>query len=172
MIAQLRDRADTADIPVWQADLADFDLPERYAVIVCAVSTLFMLPDRAAQIGCMRSAARHLQPGGVVVIEAFVPDPRRYDTTGERVELRHLDDTDLHVVVSQHDQAAQTLTITHVLAGPDGIKRYPVLLRYAWPSELDLMANLAGLELAERLGSWNGRPFDSSTTDHVSLYRR
>ena len=171
MINRLRAQPGGADVPVWRADMADFDLPDRYGVIVCAVSTLFMLPDRATQIGCLRSAARHLRPGGVLIVEAFVPDPVRYDHHGERVEVRHLDDDSLHLVLSQHRPRQQTVTVTHVLAGAGGVRSYPVVLSYAWPTELDLMAGLVGLELVERTGGWDDRPYDDTTTDHVSTYR-
>lgn len=172
MIERLRGRPDTAGIPVWLADMSDFELDDRYGVIVCAVSTLFMLPDRDTQISCLRCAARHLRPDGVLVVEAFVPDLRRYDAEGQRVELRHLDDHDLHVVLSRHKLTDQTITITHVLATADGVRSYPVTLSYAWPSELDLMAAMAELELVERTGGWDARAYDDTTTDHVSTYRR
>ena len=47
-----------------------------------------------------------------------------------------------------------------------------VQFRYAWPSELDLMARLAGLQLKERLSNWSGDPFSSSSSLHVSIYER
>ena len=128
MITRLRAQPGGTAIPVWQTDMATFDLPARYSVVVCAVSTLFMLPDRDTHIACLRRAARHLAPGGVVVIEAFVPDPRRYDPDGRRLELRHLDDNSLHLVASDHDPTTQTIAITHVLAGNHGLRRYPVTL--------------------------------------------
>lgn len=172
MIARLRAQPEAVNIPVWQTDIADFSLPHRYAVIVCAVSTLFMLPDRDTQISCLRCAGRHLQPNGLLVVEAFVPHPLRFDPAGRRLELRHLDDTGLHLVISHHEPAEQTVTITHVFGGPDGLTHYPVTLRYAWPTELDLMATMAGLDVVERIGGWDGRPYTSATTDHITTYRR
>jgi SAM-dependent methyltransferase len=171
MIERLRKQPGTADISVWRADMADFSLPGRYGVIVSAVSTLFMLPDSQRQIDCLRCAADHLGPGGVVVIEGFVPDQSRYDRKGDRTELRRVGENSLHMVSSHHDPITQTVVITHVQAGADGVRSYAVTLRYAWPSELDLMARLAGLELVERFGGWDGRTFDAATTDHVSIYR-
>jgi hypothetical protein len=53
-----------------------------------------------------------------------------------------------------------------------GVRLYPVPLRYAWPSELDLMARLAGLELRERWGGWDRSPFDASSSGHISVYSR
>jgi hypothetical protein len=48
----------------------------------------------------------------------------------------------------------------------------PVVIRYCWPAELDLMAGQAGLRLAERYADWDRRPFTSASSSHVSVYRR
>ena len=53
-----------------------------------------------------------------------------------------------------------------------GVRLYPVEVRYAWPSELDLMARLAGLRLRERWGGWGRETFDASSGAHVSVYER
>jgi 2-polyprenyl-3-methyl-5-hydroxy-6-metoxy-1,4-benzoquinol methylase len=170
MIARLRSRPSGTQIPVWKADLTTFELPHRYSIIVCAVSTLFMLPDRHQQISCLRHAAQHLAPGGAVVIETFVPNPCRYDSQGHRLELRRVDGVDLHVVFSHHDSLLQSIAITHLLAGEHDLHRYSVTLHYAWPTELDLMATDAGLRLVERTGGWDSHPYTADSTDYVSVY--
>ena len=53
-----------------------------------------------------------------------------------------------------------------------GIRLYPVVTRYAWPAELDLMARLAGLYLEQRWAGWSGEPFTADSPSHVSVYRR
>ncbi len=40
----------------------------------------------------------------------------------------------------QHDRAKQTTTTQHVVFSKEGIRLLPGHVRYAWPSELDLMA--------------------------------
>ncbi len=72
--------------------------------------------------------------------------------------------------VSSHDSVAQRTTSQHVVLTESGTRFYPVTVRYAWPSELDLMARLAGLRLQERWGSWRRDPFSSASTGHVSVY--
>ena len=52
-----------------------------------------------------------------------------------------------------------------------GVRLAPIVTRYAWPSELDLMARIAGLRLAERWGGWLGEPFTARSARHVSVYR-
>jgi hypothetical protein len=44
--------------------------------------------------------------------------------------------------------------------------------RYVWPSELDLMARIAGLRLRERLGGWHGQPFTANSDNVISVYGR
>ena len=83
MIEQLRSQVGGEHIPAHQVDLADFELPHRgFAIADCAVSTLFMLPGRSSRQSCMASAARHLRPRGLLFIEAFRPDPGRFDDDG------------------------------------------------------------------------------------------
>jgi hypothetical protein len=53
-----------------------------------------------------------------------------------------------------------------------GMRLRPVAVRYSWPAELDLMADRAGLLLAERHADWDRRPFTSASTSHVSVYQR
>lgn len=42
--------------------------------------------------------------------------------------------------------------------------------RYAWPSELDLMARFAGLSLTERWAGWGREPFTAESESHVSVW--
>jgi hypothetical protein len=78
----------------------------------------------------------------------------------------------VHVEASRYDQVDQRVTSQHVFVGPRGTELVPVVLRFAWPAELDLMARLAGLRLRERWGDWDGRPFTAESERHVSVYER
>jgi len=116
MVALLRSRPGGGAVGVFQADLAGFSLPRRdYAVAVCAVSTLFMLPWREAQARCVSAAAAHLRPAGLLFVEAFRPDPSRFDGQGRREEHRPAEGGVTHRVVSTHDGERRAIRITHVL---------------------------------------------------------
>jgi hypothetical protein len=78
----------------------------------------------------------------------------------------------VRIGVSRHDPATQTLEQSHVTLSPAGTRLDPVVQRYAWPSELDLMARLAGLELKDRWGGWSLEPYDATSELHVSVYGR
>ena len=160
-----------ATIPTVLGDFADVDIDGDFDVIVCAVSTLFMLPDPELQIRCLDRSRAHLTHRGVIVIEAFVPDPCRYPG-GQRVEIRSIHNDNVHLVATRHDPVAQRYELAHLIIGTTGTDRRPVHLRYAWPSELDLMARLAGLRLDQRNAGWRLEPFGASSSQHVSLYRR
>ena len=173
MIEQLLARPGTENVGVFQADLADFDLPRHdYSVAVCAVSTLFMLDGPQAQQSCVLSASGHLRPGGLLLIEAFRPDPSRFDADGHRVENRATSDGSTHLVRSQHDPARQCITITHVLSDCSESGEYTVELYYATEGQLDAMATVAGLELTARWHDWNGAPVTRDSRDPISVYRR
>jgi len=72
--------------------------------------------------------------------------------------------------VTRHDAREQRISTQHVMIGKEGIVLLPVELRYAWPSELDLMARLAGLRLDARFAGWQGERFTSTSPSHVSVY--
>ena len=71
-----------------------------------------------------------------------------------------------------HDPVAQRIRAQHSVISSEGTQLYPVQLRYAWPSELDLMARLGGLRLRERWGGWDRQPFTQASSSHVSVYAK
>jgi hypothetical protein len=74
--------------------------------------------------------------------------------------------------VSRHDPIAQRVDTQHVVFRHGGVELYPVQIRYAYPSELDLMAQLAGLQLRSRHAGWDEEPFEAGSRIHVSVYGR
>lgn len=174
MIARLRSEPGGDRVGVFQADLDGFELPIRgYTVAVCAVSTLFMLPSTQAQTRCLASAGRSLRRGGRLFVEAFRPDPSRFDADGWRIEQRPTIDGSTHAVRSAHDAAAQTIHITHQLgADDDEQESYEVTLTYANEQQLDTMATQAGLRLVDRWHDWSGAPATDASTDPISVYQR
>lgn len=172
MIERLRAQPGGDRVDVFQVDLDGFALPRRdYAVAVCAVSTLFMLPDATAQGRCISAAALHLAPGGLLFIEAFRPNPLRFDPNGRRDERRPALDGEVHEVHSVHDPARQTIQVTHVLGVGAERDSYQVTLTYATEDELDAMATAAGMVLVGRWDDWTGTPAGGRSTDPISVYR-
>ena len=127
--------------------------------------------DQARQADCFASVARVLEPGGVFVIECFVPDAARFDR-GQRAETLAVTEDSATLRLSRHDAVQQRITMQIVTLDGHGMHLRPLAMRYAWPSELDLMAAQAGLQLTERYADWARQPFDSASAQHVSVYRR
>jgi SAM-dependent methyltransferase len=169
MVKKLRDKPGGGDIPVSISNFADFRLEERFSLIYVVFNTFFALLSQEEQVRCFENVSRHLGDGGAFVIEAFVPDMTRWDQD-QRVDARHLKPDHLVLAVARHDPVEQRVTSNELMISEGGIKMYPVELRYAWPSELDLMARLAGLRLRERWGGWRQEPFTKASTKHISVY--
>jgi len=143
----------------------------QFALVYVAFNTFFALPTQDDQLRCFAAVASRLAPGGRFVIEAFVPDLTRF-TRDQTLLVQRIDTAAVHLEATRHDAAAQRVWSQHVVVREDGIRLFPVELRYAWPSELDLMARLAGLHLAERWGGWARQPFTAASAAHVSVYAR
>ena len=90
----------------------------------------------------------------------------------QRVQTPAVTEDSAIIELSRHDVAQQRITTQIVTLDGQGAHLRPVALRYSWPSELDLMAQQAGLQLRERYGDWDRRPFDPSSRGHVSVYQR
>jgi SAM-dependent methyltransferase len=169
MVAKLREKTGGSGIPVTMGDFAGVPVEGDYPLIYIPFNTFFGLLTQEDQVRCFRSAAAHLTPDGAFLLEAFVPDLSRFDR-GQRVDSTHLDSDRVEINVARHQPASQTVVSAHVMFTESGTRIYPVRLRYAWPTELDLMAQLAGMRLRERWGGWNREPFTDASVKHVSIY--
>jgi SAM-dependent methyltransferase len=171
MLDRLRVKEGAGDLVLTRGDFAEFDLEERFALVFVVFNTFFSLLEQKEQVRCFRSVAAHLRPGGRFVLECFVPDLGRFDR-GQRLAVNAIDADGIRLEAALHDPVRQKVTARIVsLTGTDS-RFYPLQARYCWPSELDLMARLADLELEQRWGGWNAEPFTASSGSHVSVYVR
>jgi SAM-dependent methyltransferase len=171
MVAKLRAKPGGESLPVTIGDFADVPVEGEYSLIYVLFNTFFALLTQEEQVRCFQNVARHLSPDGVFVIEAFVPDLMRFHG-GQSVRTSQVGIDEVHLDVSQHDPVSQQVTVQHVVLSEKGIRLYPVQLRYAWPAEFDLMAQLAGMRLKHRWGGWDGAAFTAASGRHVSVYAR
>jgi SAM-dependent methyltransferase len=170
MVHAFKEKPGSEAVDVVLGDFVSVRLERRFDLVLLAFSTLFLLEDQDGQVACLSNAAAHLRPGGAVAIEAFVPDHTRWDH-GRRLALSRWDESGVELEAARHDRASQRIEVRYVLLGPDGFAERPLQLRYAWPSEIDLMARAAGLRLTERWADWSGSPYGPSSDVHVSIYR-
>lgn len=170
MIDRLRAKPGGDRIPVTLGDFADAAVDGQFSLIYVIFNTFFGLLTQDDQVRCFENVARHLLPGGCFVIEAFVPNLSRFDD-GQTVRAVSVDVAEVHLETSVFDPVSQQVTGQHVVLTEQGTRLYPVRVRLAWPSELDLMARLAGLQLSRRWGDWQRTPFSKESKKHISVYR-
>jgi SAM-dependent methyltransferase len=171
MLEKLKAKPGGDKISLTVGDFSSFSLDRHFRLIYVLFNTFFALLEQEAQVNCMKSVAAHLEPGGVFLIEAFVPDLSRY-VRRQAVSAIEVDIDSVKLDLAMLDRARQQITIQHLDLSEAGIKLYPVQLRYVYPSELDLMARLAGLSLRSRWGDWDQSAFNSDSTKHISVYER
>jgi len=170
MVAQLRRKVDARQVPVVVGDMATTQAEGTFSLVYLVFNTISNLRTQAEQVACFRNAARHLAPGGRFVIELWVPPLRRLPP-GQLTAPFDVSDT--HLGMDTYDLVTQQGTSHHYWLSADGPTRYGATsFRYLWPSECDLMAELAGMQLEERTADWTGAPFTSDSDSHVSVWRK
>jgi hypothetical protein len=169
MVARLRAKPGGQEIDVTIGDFSATRVDGQFSLVYLVFNTIFNLVTQDEQVDCFRNAAAHLDAGGCFVVELAVPDLQRLPP-GQDIHVIGVDARALSFDV--YDVVTQRLTSHHFVLGEERINSYPVEGRYAWPSELDLMARLAGLSLRERWGGWQQEPFTSLSRSHVSVYAK
>jgi SAM-dependent methyltransferase len=169
MLAQLRTKADETTIPVVLGDMATATAPGSYALVYLVFNTIANLLTQAEQVACFRNAARHLDPGGRFVIELWVPELRKLPP-GQPATVFAAEDG--YIALDTYDPLRQRVVSHHFRFGAGTeAQLFRTPHRYIWPSELDLMAQLAGFELESRHADWSGADFTADSGSHVSVYR-
>jgi SAM-dependent methyltransferase len=172
MVTRLREKPGGADIAVTMGDFADVPVTGSYRLIYVVFNTLFNLLTQDDQVRCFCNVAAHLTADGAFVVEAFVPTFLTRLRDDQYVDAEAVGVSEVRLDVGRHDPVAQRLDESHVHLTRDGMRLYPIVTRYAWPSELDLMARIAGLRLRERWGGFGREPFTGASSAHVSVYSR
>jgi SAM-dependent methyltransferase len=167
MVAKLCAKPGGRDIDVTIGDFATARVDETFSVAYLVFNTIMNLTTQAEQVACFRNVAAHLEPGGCFVIEVGVPDLQRLPP-GERFVV--FDGSEAHWGIDEYDVANQGLISHHFEVRGDKVEKSSGPFRYVWPSELDLMAQLAGMNLRDRWAGWKREPFTSDSRQHVSVW--
>ncbi|HET7026668.1 MAG TPA: class I SAM-dependent methyltransferase [Candidatus Limnocylindrales bacterium] len=156
-------------IPVTIGDFATTRVEGTFSLVYLVYNTIMNLTTQAAQVDCFRNAAAHLGRGGVFLIETMIPDLRRLPPGDRFVPF---DVSDGHVGIDEYDVASQGLVSHHFERVGGGWNRSSGPFRYVWPSELDLMARIAGMRLRDRWAGWRREPFTSESRSHISVWEK
>jgi hypothetical protein len=167
MVAQLRAKPGGEDIPVTIGDFAVTRVEGSFSLAYLVFNTIENLTTQDEQVACFQNVAAHLEPGGCFAIEVEVPQLQRLPP-GEVVRPFHVGNT--HVGFDEYDVARQGLVSHHFSLVDGGWELSSGPFRYVWPSELDLMARIAGMRLRERWSGWRREPFTSESEKHVSVW--
>jgi SAM-dependent methyltransferase len=170
MVARLREKPGGDTIDVTMGDMADVDVRSSYRLVYVVYNTLHNLLTQDDQVRCVENVARHLTEDGVFLVEALVPTALYRLRGGQYVDAEAIDVDTVTLDVGRFDPVTQLLDESHVTLSGEGVRITPIVTRQIWPSELDLMARIAGLRLHHRWSGWNSEPFDERSLRHVSVY--
>jgi SAM-dependent methyltransferase len=169
MVARLSAKPGAEQIGVTIGDFAATTVDATFSVAYLVANTIMNLTTQDEQVACFRNAAAHLEPHGCFVIEVLVPGLRRLPP-GET--FQPFDVSPTHLGFDEYDVARQGLVSHHYWVTDGKVEIFSPPFRYVWPSELDLMARLAGMTLRERWSGWKREPFTSDSTKHVSVWEK
>jgi len=173
MVSELRTKPGGEDLDVVIGDFADVAVSGSYRLVYVVFNSFFNLITQDDQVRCFENVAAHLTDDGWFVVEGgctfnFVQHLR----AGQYVDAEGIGVDSVRFDLLRLDPSTQVLSENHVRVTADGVTFNPVMQRYAWPTELDLMARIAGLRLRERWGGWHRQAFTVNSDNVISVYSR
>jgi SAM-dependent methyltransferase len=169
MVARLRAKPGAERIGVTIGDFATATVDDRFSLAYLVFNTIQNLTSQDEQVACFQNAAAHLEPGGRFVIETGVPDLQRLPP-GETVRAFAV--TPAYLGFDEYDVVSQGLISHHYTVQDGSLQLHSMPFRFVWPSELDLMARIAGMRLRERWSGWRREPFTSESRKHISVWEK
>jgi SAM-dependent methyltransferase len=169
MAARLRAKPGGEEIGVTIGDFATTSVEGTFSLAYLVFNTIGNLTTQEAQVACFQNVAGHLEPGGCFVIEVGIPRLRQLPP-GETMLV--FDASPAHWGIDEYDVANQGLVSHHLELVEERFELHSLPLRYTWPAELDLMAQLGGLTFRERWSGWRREPFTSDSRKHVSVWEK
>ncbi|TIT76736.1 MAG: class I SAM-dependent methyltransferase [Mesorhizobium sp.] len=171
MIQVLRAKPGGSEVGVVNGDMTAADMGRRYGLVYLVFNSIGNVITQDGQVKCFENAARHLDEGGVFLLECRIPTAPKQADNGF-FEVSHPGTASVHITACRYDPISQVLDLSHIDIGNDMVRMVPLRLRLAHPPEFDLMARCAGLVLEQRYGGWNREPFDARSWRHISIYRK
>jgi SAM-dependent methyltransferase len=169
MVARMRAKPGGDAIEVTIGDFATTRVDGEFSLAYLVFNTINNLTTQDAQVACFQNVAAHLGPGGRFVIEVGIPQLQRLPF-GETIRPFHVSDS--YVGFDEYDVVGQGLISHHLRASDGNFEKRSIPFRYVWPSELDLMARIAGMALRGRWAGWKHEPFTRESTKHVSVWEK
>ncbi|PST20757.1 class I SAM-dependent methyltransferase [Mesorhizobium plurifarium] len=176
MLASLRASSGGDAITSHLGDMAQFDLGTQFDLVYCINNTFSHMVTVEQQLGCLASIVKSLRPNGRFVIHLNYPYTADFSGAGiygdQRTTVIHIDERRAMVRFARHDRNQQLVISQDLWITPTESRTMPIKVRYFYPTELDLLARISGLELLERYGDWQRRPFDNASWRYMSVFRK
>ncbi len=170
MLDELRRKTGAELVSLTVGDITETQVCTDASLVYLVFNTIGNLRTQQQQVACFRNAAAHLQPGGRFLIENLVP---RLHLLGAGDTIRPFDVSAHHLGFDEYiDREQQILVSHHYNIDGDRVRTLSGAFRYVWPSELDLMAQLAGMTLEARWADWDRSPFTDGSPAHISVFRK
>jgi len=169
MVEQLRSKEGSEEIGVTMGDFSTAEVEGTFKLAYLVRNTITNLTSQEQQVACFCNVAAHLEPEGCFVIEVYVPELRRLPP-GESVHAFTV--TPTHLGFEEYDVATQIAYSHHYWVVDGQLETFSAPFRYVWPSELDLMAHIAGMRLRERWSDWDREPFTGESRSHISVWEK
>jgi len=170
MVEQLRTKPGSDAVPVTVGDMTTARAPGTFTLVYLVANAIMNVTTQDDQLAVFANAATHLEPGGCFVVEVIIPQLRRVPR-GEVGRIFTLESD--HVGIETFDDVVGQIASSHHWMEVEGrLVRHAAPYRYVWPSELDLMARLAGLRLRERWAAWDRTPLTGDSTSQVAVYEK
>jgi SAM-dependent methyltransferase len=170
MAAVLRGKPGASAVPVTIGDMTSTRVPGAFSLVYLVANTIMNVTTQDEQVAVFDNAAAHLAPGGRFLVEVIVPQPGsvREGSLGRVFTL-----SPSHVGVETFDDPVRQVAWSHHWMDVGGrLVRHSAPYRYVWPSELDLMARLAGFRLSDRWAGWGKTPFTAASTSQIVAYEK
>ncbi|MBO6687662.1 MAG: class I SAM-dependent methyltransferase [Henriciella sp.] len=171
MLKTLAGKPGGSNIETWVADMARFDLERKYDFAFLVFNTLYNITAQHDQVACFQQVANHLRPGGRFLVEAFLPNRDSFENN-QAVRTKYVSFDSVWLEAVQHDPVAQTLNYQRVRITENGTQLKPLPMRYVWPAELDLMAEISGLRPVAHWGGWQKQALSASSDMYVIVYEK
>jgi SAM-dependent methyltransferase len=170
MAERMRAKQGADAVPVVVGDMTTTRVPGSFALVYLVANTIMNVTTQDEQVAVFANAAAHLDRGGRFVVEVIVPQLRSVPS-GEVGRVFTLDPD--HVGIETFDDLVGQVAWSHhwMMAG-GRLVRHSAPYRYVWPSELDLMARLAGFRLEHRWSDWEQSPFTADSKSQVAVYEK
>jgi SAM-dependent methyltransferase len=170
MAEHLRAKRGAEAVPVTIGDMATTRVPGTFRLVYLVANTIMNVTTQEDQIAVFANAAAHLEPAGFFVIEVIVPQLRSVPE-GEIGRVFTLDPD--HVGIETFDDLVGQIAWSHHWMEIGGrLVRHSAPYRYVWPSELVLMARIAGFRLRDRWAGWDQAPFTSDSASEVAVFEK